>query len=790
MKEVDKQLIVQDDNFDIQQLIHWLKQYYWLFFGCISLSLCLAYFYARYSIPVYNVKASVLIEEEEDMGETAELIYGNELLSGDKSLYNEIAILQSYPFIYRTVQEVNPRISIFREGVLEDYELYTNSPFTLSLDTLQHNSANEGIPMYVQVLNEDEFKLRVYWQQAGQPKLDIDKQFRFGEAFRINGSSIQIELNHLSKDIKEGAYYFKLNNLNRVAREYKARLSVRPYSQDASVIDISLESSVPYKEIDFLNELVKQYHIISLEDKNLSTTQSLNFIEEQLAHTYDTLQVIERNLESFKSRNNFSETSNMVDRNFDKISELENEKAALLVNEKYYLSLLRYMKENRDLDRLMAPSAMGIQDVLLNNLINQLASLQIEKNAYLEEGSDKNPFVKEIEAKMKNIKSTLTENIQNLMASNELRLKQINERINRIEQKVSLLPEAERRYINIRRLYDLNESVYTLLLQKKVEAGIARASATVDSKIIEPAYLVSNVPIKPRKSRIMMMALAVGLILPIAFIFVQEKLNTKVKYKSDISRHIEVPILDSIGKNEEKWPLIVHEEPLHPVTESFRSLRSNLKFVDGQQSGCKIYLLTSTISGEGKTFCSANLAAALAQTGKKTLLLDADLRKKHSLPGFELTPDQKGLSHYLAQDATLDEVICQSHIPFLEVLPSGLMPPNPAELLMKEAMEVVMDVLKSSYDYIVIDTAPLGLVSDAKALIKFSNCNLFLIRQNYTVKETVKHIDEIYEQKIIKNMYVLFNDVKVGSNYGYYNYGYYQDNKKRKNIMARLKMFF
>jgi len=791
MRNTDKQFILQNDEFDLQQLIFRFKQYRWLFIGCIVLSIGVSYFYTLHSIPVYSVKASVLIDEEEDMSKTAELIYGNELLSGDKSLHNEIAILKSYPFIYRTVQEINPRVSIYEESLLGGRELYKSSPFTVILDTLQHNPANEGIPMQVRILNAKEFQLHVDWQQANHPELEIDKKLAFGEAFILNGSSLQLELKQLPADATDHAYSLILNNLKQVARKYKDRLTVRPYSQDASVIDISLETNVPNKEIDFLNELVRQYHIFSLEDKNLSTTQSLTFIDEQLVRTHDTLQVIERTLESFKSRNNFSEASSMAERSFDRISELETEKANVVVNGRYYQSLLQYMQEDRNLDQLMAPSAVGIQDILLNDLISQLVSLQIDKNAYLVKGSAKNPFVLSIDGKIENIKKTLTESLQNLITSNKVLLAQLNERIAYMERTVSSLPEAERRYINIRRLYDLNESVYTLLLQKKVEAGIAQASATVDSKIIEPAYLTSSIPIKPRKMRIMLMALALGLLLPTAFIFAREQLSTKVKRKSDISRYTNVPIFDTIGKNDENCSLIVHEEPRHSVSESFRSLRSNLKFTIGQKEGCQVYLLTSTLSGEGKTFCSTNLAIALAQAGKKTLLLDADLRKEHSLQGFKLNRKQKGLSNYLIQDATLDEVIYQTQVSNLEVMPSGTIPPNPAELLLTDAIEVMMDVLRSSYNYIVIDTAPLGLVTDAQALMRFSSSNFHLVRQNFTEKEAVKRIDEMYEQKTVKNLNILYNDVKAGSEYGYaYRYSYYEQKQKPKGIMAKLKVFF
>lgn len=773
----------QEEEFDFHNMLKKVKQYRWLFLSSVTVCLFITFFYNRYAVPVYSVKASILIDEDNNMSETAELIYGTDILSSNKSLYNEIAVLKSFPFIHRTVKAINQRVVYFKEGRIEDGELYTNLPFEVSIDSLQHNAKNEDIPFFVTILDDREFLLEAQWDE----KLKIEKVLLFDEPFIINGTGISLHLNHLPENTT-GRFYFVINDFDKLARVYKNKLSIYPYSKDASVIDISIETSVPQKEIDFLNELTHQYTIVSLEDKNKSTSQSLTFIDEQLGKTFDTLQIIEKTLENFKARNSFSQASSMLERSFDKISELESQKATLLVNDKYYTSIQRYLEEDRELNELVAPSGFGSQDILLNNLINQLATLQIEKNTYLIEGSAKNPYIKEIEGRINNIKATLKENLQNMIASNQLSLSQINDRITVLEKEVNALPEAERKYINIKRLYDLNESIYNLLLQKKVEAGITQASATVDNKIIEPAYLVNTLPIRPRKSRNYVISIIIGMILPAVLVFIKNKFSTTVESKVDIEKYTDLPVIGTISQNEKHLPLVVHQSSKSPTAESFRVLRSNLKYTVRNQEVNKTFLITSMVSGEGKTFCSINLAIALALSGKKTLLLDSDMRKDQPVSALGLNNKCKGLSNYLVGDALLDEIIQKTPVNNLEVIASGPIPPNPAELLMEESMDVMMDVLKSSYEFIVIDTSPVGLVTDAQIMMGHSHANLFIVRQKFTQKESLKLLADMKEQNTITNASIVFNDVKSKS--GYYGYGYYVYPQKKTSILKSIKTMF
>ncbi len=767
----------------MQNVVKKVRQHRWLFIGSVVACLLIAFFYNRYTVPVYSVKASILIEEEENMSETAELIYGTDLLSSNKSLYNEIAILKSFPFVYRTVKALDRRVTYFKEGRVEDGECYSNLPFLVQVDSLRHSSQNEDIPFYVTLLNEQSFLLEVTWDE----NLQIEKELPFGQPFSVNGTNLTLALDHLPEG-EAGRFYFVINNLTKLARAYKNELAIHPYSKEASVIDISLETSVPQKEIDFLNEFTHQYTIVSLEDKNQSTFQSLSFIDKQLAETFDTLQVIEKTLENFKSNSGYSQTSGMMERSFDKISALESEKAALLVNDKYYQAIQRYLQENRTLDELVAPSSLGVQDVLLNSLINQLATLQIEKNTYLIEGSAKNPYVKEVEGKIDNTKATLQESLQNVITNNQLSLNQVNQRIAAVEKEISALPTTERKYITIKRLYDLNENIYNLLLQKKVEAGITQASATVDNKVIEPAYQVSAQPIKPRKTKNYIIAMVFSVLLPSALIFIREKISATVSSKADIDKYTDLPIVGSIGQNDKGLPLVVHQSPKSPTAESFRVLRSNLKYAVRNQGANKTFLITSMVSGEGKTFCSVNLAIALAMAGKKTLLLDSDLRKDHFMPGLELNRKCKGLSSYLVGDALLDEIIQKSPVSNLEIITSGLVPPNPAELLMEESMDVMMDVLKASYEFIIIDTSPIGLVTDAQVMIGHSDASLFIVRQRFTQRDSLKLLTEMKEQNGISNASVVFNDVKNRSRY--YGYGYYAYPQNKESVFNRIKTFF
>jgi capsular exopolysaccharide synthesis family protein len=592
----------------------------------------------------------------------------------------------------------------------------------------------------------------------------------------IGGNALLVERtpNFNSSQVANQDYVFVINNWQDLVMAAKDQLMILLPENESSVLDIYYKTSNPKKGIDFLNEFAKQYISYKYESKSRAASQTLDFLDNQLTSIRTALVSAESQMERFKTTNTYSEASGMTNRNLETLSQLEEEKAALVVNDRYYNSILGSLRENRNLDKLVAPSSMGIQDNVLNSLINQLVELQIEKSTFSADGQSKNPLFKELEIKISNIKSSLRENLNNLIRSNQMRLSQINGRSRTYQASLSQVPKSERQFIDIQRIYNLNETIYKLLLQKKVEAGIIKASATVENQIIEPAFQESYLPVYPKTSNSYALALLFGLAVPFAFVWLKGALNNKITSKEDVQSMTTMPILGTIYHNTTSSPYAITPTARTAISESFRVLRSTINSLSINKT-VKVLLVTSTSSGEGKTFNSINISASLAVARKRTVLINLDLRIFSQL--HKLMKQEVGISNYLNGEVAIEDIIFPTDNPFLDYIATGPLPNNPAELVMDEKFPVLINHLRSTYDYVVIDSPPLGIVSDPLIISKYTDFNIMVIRQNYTPKDKLAELDQMYMEGKIKNVGIILNDVPV--NKDKYQYGYFTEDKKK-----------
>jgi capsular exopolysaccharide synthesis family protein len=397
----------------------------------------------------------------------------------------------------------------------------------------------------------------------------------------------------------------------------------------------------------------------------------------------------------------------------------------------------------------------------------------LTKNNYNYSSNQTNPGIELVNYKIQNTIATLKENIKNILKSNEISINEINRRIGEIDAEISQLPETEKELIGIKRRYKLNDDIYTYLLTKRAEAGIAKASNVPDNKILDYAREDNAVLISPKRSLNYAIALIIGLLIPILIILMLDFFNDKIVERKDVEETTSIPILGEIGHNNKETDMVVLEKPKSSIAESFRTLRTNIQYFNIDMADkTRVISITSTISGEGKSFCAINLASIFALGDKKTLLMGIDLRKPKL--HRELNTDNiKGLSTYLVGTHTLDEVIIPTHQNNLFFMPAGPVPPNPAELIETTKMVNLVNLLKEKYDMIIMDTPPIALVTDALLLAKYSDINLFVIRQNYSRKNMVKLINELFQEKGFKNVGIVINDIKIQGYYGYTYYGNY-----------------
>jgi capsular exopolysaccharide synthesis family protein len=424
-----------------------------------------------------------------------------------------------------------------------------------------------------------------------------------------------------------------------------------------------------------------------------------------------------------------------------------------------------------------------------------MIELQLEAKAL---DNLENPLGLKIFSSIEDIKSNIKESVTNQKRTDQLSLDQIDGQIVQAESRLSSVPGAERRLIGIKRNYSLSENLYVFLAQKRYEAGITEASATADIEVVNPAMVKSG-PVYPKTRNNYLIAFLIGLGLPIGICTLIEIANSRIQSKEDLDKYSTIPFIGGVGHKKGETNLVLYQKPKSGLAESFRSLRSNLSYFtkkDNQQ----IYLITSSISGEGKTFVSINLATAIAFSGRSTLIIEADMRKPKIFKDFKLS-SESGLSNFLANNGTFDQLVQDTFIENLKFISSGPIPPNPSELLMRPKMEELLQIAREKFDFIVIDTPPVALVTDAIILSRFVDHMVFITRQNYTPKQSVKDIDDFYKQGKIKNVSLFLNDIKsklstYGYNYGYgYGYGYYDDDTANgtgfwRNTWSKIGHFF
>ena len=699
-----------------------IKNWSW-FVIALSISMIVVYLIDRYTTRVYPVNASILIRENpNEMGGSAvELLYGNQVFANSRNLTNESIILKSTPLIRATINELGFNKSFYAEGNMKISEVYGDLPINIVFD-----STSSRIPYYktFQISLEDNETFKVFVENKNE-SVSINGAHKFGE--KINYNSFEFTVIKTQKfeysQLSNTVFLFKVVDIEKLTKEYQSKLIVKPVTRESSILELSIKGNIPQKEINFLSKLMEIFIDRGLEEKNRNATKTIEFIDEQLGLISDSLSFTEDKLELFKESNSTLDISEEASRLYGQLTEMEGQKVQHAIEKNYYEYLEKYFETDSEdsFDDLIIPSNFGINDPVLNALIAEIVSLQIEMNQVLVEGKTKNPFQNMLHQRKNDLKMKALENISTLKERSQINIKNIDNRIDQVEVSLRRLPKQERSFIDIKRIYDFNEKLYLLLMEKRAEAAISKASTTSDVIIVNPPQLAGG-PIQPQTRRNLIIGIFLGFLIPLIIIYLREYFNTKILYKEDIDQLTDIPFLGVIGHKKYKDNLVVKSNPKSAVAESFRSIRSNIEYFAADKTN-KLVMITSSISSEGKTFCAINLASVFALSGKKTVLIGADMRKPKLYYDFD-TVNQKGLSSFLIKDATLKEILQPTDMDTLDIITSGPLPPNPSELLMRPEFDDLIDQLKKEYHYIVLDTPPIGLVTDAIILKICRSCDL------------------------------------------------------------------
>jgi capsular exopolysaccharide synthesis family protein len=743
-------------------------RFWYLILLCLALAFTIAYLVNRYSASIYPVTASILIKEnEENIG--AKFLYDNELLNPYRNFYNEIYIMKSYPLLQEVMENLGFDVSIFREGEIKTTEYY-DPDFPVAFHILPGGKRPYGKSFYFTVKDSNSFSLEYMVDQNQE-----GKQFsalHFNDSIAINGFKIFVATKGDPLEIKDKTFIVQFNDPLSLAKSYSARLTAQWAQVGASVVNLEINGQVPQKEIDFLNKFIERYQFYDVEKKNKVATMAMKFLDEQLVTIGDSLNLHEDQVGGFKRKNIITNINEETNRLYQQMQEYESQKFQYRLVENYY-GYIGKLLESEDYDGIFTPSSVGIADDVVATMINELIDTQIQINLYKGTGAERaeeNPRLKGAHIRLEQLKSDIIKTINNSRKTQKINVEFINDQIKIVQQQLSKLPHTERELITIQRNYSLKENLYVILLQKRTEAGLSKASTTSDIVVVNPP--MAKAAISPKIMQNFMVAGVGGFLLPIMVLIILEALNNRIQSKEDIDKSTQVPVIGGIGHNLESDPLVVYNKPRSAMAESFRALRSNLNYFTGNKEQ-QVFLVTSSIPGEGKSFTTLNLAAVFALAGKRTLIIGADLRKPKLFEELQVHND-KGLSQLLSGMLGVDEIIQNTAVPNLSLISGGPMPPNPSELLLKPILGDLLNDLKQRYDFIIIDTPPLGLVTDAFVLSRYADHMLFVVRQSYTPKAALYTLDEYYVSGKLNNLSILFNDLrKTGLGYGYgYKYGY------------------
>jgi capsular exopolysaccharide synthesis family protein len=755
-------------SLDFKRVLARAIRFWYVIVLSLATALTIAFYQTRYSERVYPVTASIVIRETQETG-GAELLYKNALIDPYKNYLNEPYIIKSYPLVEKVIRDLNFDVTFYREGYFMTTEAYSYMPVKARWCNPQEGKTGQFI---FKLKNEKQYSLKEFNEDDA-----IEETFLLGDSIEFKGFSLCITKvpNRKFQSFLDEPFILTIQNVHTLASTYISRLNVEWAEEGSGVINLSINGTNPNKEIDFLTGLIAAYGQLDLDKKNETGQRTIAFIRSQLLGIKDSLRTVEFQLERFGNSSRIQDMSADAQRLFARVEALEVQKSELLIRENYYTYLDSYLDKNESsLDQIILPSSVGLTDPVITSLLTRIIDLQLEMKLYLDPEKGNNPLVVSKLERIREIKKDVKEALHTLKSTDKIKSDFLTKQFQTIERQLSLLPASERQLIAVQRNYSLLENLYVFLMQKLSEASISEASNTSDVIPVNPPMQGSLISPKPIQNYLI--GGFVGLAIPALLFILFELINNKVQSKEDIDKVTTIPFIGGVGHNTSKTSLAVMEKPKSGLAESFRALRSNLNFFTGSESK-KVFMVSSSISGEGKTFTTINLATVFAMSGKKTLIVGADMRRPKIFQDFNRSNDI-GLSTYLSGISTFDEVIQDTEITNLFLVSGGPVPPNPSELLLTNKFELFIKRALEVYDFVLIDTPPLALVTDAFVMSKFADHTVFVMRQNYSPKEFVHSIDEYYRSGKITNISILLNDIyKSGLGYGYgqsytYQYGY------------------
>jgi tyrosine-protein kinase Etk/Wzc len=735
--------------------------------------------------------------------------FGGNLNTDD--LENELGILASYTMVSQTLQEMDFDISYYKEENLLDRlniyvksfaitkEIYKSSPFTVIFDRSKLQPTY--VPFIVTQVDGETFRLSASGNEVELfsyvtheverviNNIDFKGEFKFGETIETSYFSFKVLLNENSGSFnyKNGSLFFQFNNTNYQTLEILGSMIVKSTSKTSSLIKVVLSGENIDKITDFLNIYTAVYLERNLERKNRIAVNTVDFIETQIAEISDSLSDASTRLQDFKSEYSLTDLSYQGNESFKQMQLLEQERSQLFMQYKYYRYIEEYLQNNKDVGAIAAPSAMGVEDKNLNDLIAEMILLNNRRVNLQKENKDKNIFLGKVERELQNLKKTILENVKYNLSTTQFAINENNGRRIKLNDQISQLPQREKELLSMDRVFKLNDNIYTFLMEKRAESQIAKAANAPDCEIVDPARVLTAAPIAPNKSMNYILAIFLGIFVPFLIILMKDFLNDKVVNKRDIDRITNYPLVGLITHESSRDDLVLYNNPYSSVSESFRTVRTNMH-LHAENRQMQTVLVTSSFDEEGRKFVAVNLAIAFAMFGKKTAFVSFNLREPSLHDYFSLRNDV-GVANYLSGERNFEDIIQSTQIENLDFIATGPKTFNSIELIASSRTTLLFNKLKEVYDYIIVEAAPVGKVTDSYLLMDYSDANLLVVRQNHTRKAVLSSIVQNISDNKMENMMTILNDVRPSSNPYEFGYELSVMNKTKRRFSLR-SLFF
>ncbi|MVT10612.1 GumC family protein [Chitinophaga tropicalis] len=748
---------------DLNDLLKKLIFHWPLYIILLALAIVGSFIYLKYARPRYMSTAKLYLKDEKKGGEEADLLKSLSLFNNGKNIENEMEVLKSPILIGKVIRDNRFNVRYFKKGPFRDEELYDNNPLNLHFLSDSSNTGN-----YTFDVKPDNGLLTVKWMN---PKNDTSALFHVhsGEPFFVNKDRFSITFSPLHQEESHGNYSIQVDSIEQLAYKKIDDIGTALVNRDATVVLVTYEDRIAARTAHFLNALLDTYNEYTLDDKNRVALKTIRFLNVRIDSLKDELGYLEKQEEQFKVQRGITDIEESSKLALEQVKEAD----IRLNDANMQLSVFDQVEEYINDPGTNYPFApvLGNVDQALTGMINRYEELLKEKRRLslsLQPGS---MILQNLDAQITDTKNTIRNYISGYKRNAGVAQNRMQEKVNQIQAKIANIPAYEREYINIKRQQGVKENLYLHLLKKKEEAAVSYASNVTDNKVLAPAFVPAK-PESPKKMLVFVSFIFGGLVLGTIYIYIKYFLNTRVLSKEEIEQTFHAPLMAEIYQDEEgAKELSLKNRSV--LLEQIFNLRTNLRFLLNEHTSSTTIMLTSGISGEGKTFITSRLGNSLTVNNKKVLLMELDLRKPKLSRTLGLD-NHVGFTNYVVENKTIDEII--KVVPGADnlfLISSGPIPPNPVELIEGNRMKTLLDTLKQRFDYILMDTAPVGIVSDAKSLSTYVDCTLFVVRYNYTLKSKLASMAESIKDDHFRKKGVVFNGIEQDSFYPYYYYDHY-----------------